>query len=831
MDQLSSTVLGLGILLALAVLMLPVARRLHIPFTVFLALVGGVLGGMELVFPASPGAGPFNDFLHFLQEFHLTSEAVFFIFLPALIFESALSINVHRLLDDLIPILILAIVGLLVSTFIVGLSMVTVSDKDLLVCMLLGAIVSATDPVAVVALFKELQAPKRLTILVEGESLFNDATAIVMFTILTGMILQQSEPGIAAGIGSFLKVFVGGVLTGYVCGRIVCGVFGQIQKVPIIKITLSICVAYFSFIIAEHYLHVSGVMAVVTAGLVVGSLGPSVMSPPTWHSLQETWDHLGFWANAVIFILVGIAVPKILMSMTGTEVGLLGIMILSAFVARGVILYGILPGFTFGNWVAKVSMAYKTVMFWGGLRGAVSLALALAVMENPAFSEDTRHFVGVMVTGLVLFTLFVNATTIGAVMRFFGLDRLSLADQAVRQAAIKVSLNDISKYLEHCAEELEVSPELTREMLDRYHHRIDALNSQQEQTRQIPRADWLRIGLTTLTHEERAGYLQHFGDGFVDSKIARVLLAQTEDLIDGIRLDAVQGYEAAWNKHLGFNWRFSMGSKIQTWTGYCGVLAELLADRFEILISQRKSVRALLATEIKTVTQLLGEETGGELTGLLASRLAVIEKALTMLKLQYPDYTRTLEKRYLSQVALRLESTEFEDMAQHYIISEEVFQDLWRELESSTRRISKRPKLDLGLQPEKLVARVPLFADCPPGRIAHIAKLLHPKLALPGEKIIRKGEPGHTMYFISSGSVEVAGNGESILLGTNDFFGEIALLQDIPRTADVTAHGFCNLLVLDVKDFRDLLATTPDLKEAIERTAQQRYNKSGQRPE
>ena len=132
-----------------------------------------------------------------------------------------------------------------------------------------------------------------------------------------------------------------------------------------------------------------------------------------------------------------------------------------------------------------------------------------------------------------------------------------------------------------------------------------------------------------------------------------------------------------------------------------------------------------------------------------------------------------------------------------------------RELESSTRRISKRPKLDLGLQPEKLVARVPLFAGCPPDRIARIAQLLHPKLALPGEKIIHKGEPGHTMYFITSGSVEVEGEGKSIQLGTNDFFGEIALLQDVPRTADVRAHGFCNLLALDVKDFRALLPPPP----------------------
>ena len=147
---------------------------------------------------------------------------MFFVFLPALVFESALAIDVRRLLDDIAPILMLAVLGLLISTGTVGFTMQAVTGQTLLVCLLLGAIVSATDPVAVVAIFKDLGAPKRLAILVEGESLFNDATAIVAFVILSSMVLGVSEPTVLSGTGEFLKVFFGEFAVGYVIARIGC---------------------------------------------------------------------------------------------------------------------------------------------------------------------------------------------------------------------------------------------------------------------------------------------------------------------------------------------------------------------------------------------------------------------------------------------------------------------------------------------------------------------------------------------------------------------------------------------------------------------------------
>ncbi len=603
-------------------------------------------------------------------------------------------------------------------------------------------------------------------------------------------------------------------------------IFNQIRKVKLVKITLTICLAYLAFIVAEHIFHVSGVMASVTAGLVMGSLGQSVISPTTWETMHETWEHIGFWANSFIFMLVGIAVPEILLDMTGREFTAMFILIGAAFFARGLVIYAVLPAFTFGKVMEKVSAAYKAVMFWGGLRGAVSLALALAVMENPAFDGEARHFVGVMVTGLVLFTLFINAPTIGAVIRFFGLNKLSPADQAIRQRAMEVSLHDISDQLEKTANELEVDSSLAEDVVSRYRKRAEEVKGAKDAVVKISEEDWSRIGLTVLVSQEREGYLRLFEEGYVNSKIARLLLSQMEDLLDGIRNGGVAGYIHAYNRNLGFNWYFRMGTKLLSWTGYGGVLSQLLGDRYEMLISQKRVLAIVEDKGIQGISNLFGEKLGDTLSHVLKRRSSTLGKSVALFKLQYPEYAVELEKRYLSQVALRLEDHEFQEMLESYVISREVFNDLEKELDAKARKMEKRPKLDLGLNPEKLVSRVPFFTDLPPESIKQIVGLLRPRLALPGEKVVQKGQAGNAMYFISSGSMEVELD-PPILLGTSDFFGEIALLKEMPRTADVVAHGFCDLLVLEARDFQAFLNDYPDLKKTIEATAQERLHEDG----
>ncbi len=818
-------VLGLIGLLGLAALLLPASRRLNVPFTVLLAAAGCALGAIVMALKHTHGLWILGDFFHALDNLGITSEAVFFIFLPALIFESAMHLNVRKLMADIQPILMLAVIGLLISTFVVGFSVMAVSGMGFVVCLLLGVIVSATDPVAVVAIFKDLGAPKRLTVLVEGESLFNDATAIVLFTILAAVLVGSAEASAGSAAVAFIKVFFGGIAVGLVMARGFLWLIGRMRQMPLVEITLTVVMAYMIFIFCEHYLHISGVMGVVAAGLTTGSYGRTKISPATWHTLEETWEQLGFWANSLIFFLVGIMVPAVLFDFHANQIFSLVILLASAFVARAFVLYFVLPLMVKSRLAAPVSTAYRTVMFWGGLRGAVSLALALVILETRGLDSETKSFVVVLVTGFVLFTLFVNATTMGWLMGLLGLDKLAPVDIALRNRALATSMSHIRAGVLEAARDAGIKEKLVHDVARDYERRQAEAEAEIGQTGDLAPEDRTKVGLATLVNLERKLYLKHFADGIISANITRAVMGQTETVLDGLKAGGIAGYDEAVEKVLGFSWPFHTALFFQRQINWTGPLARQLADRLEILLATESAWRNLADQGAQSTAELLGADTADELARIARDRLARTNQAIDGLKLQYPDYSETIETRHLERVALRLEGSDYNQMLGNQLISQEVYDTLEGDMDNRLRKLERQPPLDLGLEPEKLVAKMPFFADCTAIQVAEIAKLLKPRLVVPGELVIHKGEVGDRMYFISTGAVEVEiSANEPVRLGSGDFFGEIALLKDTPRVADVASIGFCQLLALHSRDFRQLLNNHPELRETVERVAQERLD-------
>ncbi|WP_416899240.1 MAG: cation:proton antiporter [Minwuia sp.] len=816
-----TTILGLFGLMTIAVLILPLSKRYKFPYTVLLAVVGIALG---LLVDATHSAhlGPVSDLFHSFESFELTSEVIIFVFLPALVFESSLSIDVRKLIADIRPILFLAVIGLLISAFMVGGAVYAVSGMGFVVCLLLGAILSATDPVAVVAIFKDLGAPKRLAILVEGESLFNDATAIVLFNILVAMILGSADADLFGGVWNFLKVFVGGIIVGYLLARVFAWIIGHVGGIALVEVTLTISLAYLSFLIAEHYLHVSGVMAVVTAALVMGSLGRTSMSGGGWHLLSETWENLGFWANSLIFVLVGMAVPEILSVFSGGMWLTLVVLIVVAFFARGLLTFAVLPMLSRAHVAADVSLGFRTVMWWGGLRGAVSLALALAVFENDAFPEDVRNFIAALVCAFVLFTLFINATTVGAVMKAFGLDKLSPADLAIRNRTIARALEDIGSSVHRVAEDRKIPADVATRVADAYARRVEAIEAAEGESAPLSDKDWLKIGLMATVGQERQGYFNQYSRGYVASAIARELVAHTDELMDATKAGGVDGYGRGCEKILGFNWRFRTSMWVQRRFGIAGPVGKRLANRMERLRTTQAVLSEVRKSGVDDIRSLVGDAAADELCLILDERIERTMSALMALRAQYPEYAAELQERYLFQVALRQERTDYARLHDEAIIGAEIYANLQNELEDREDELGKRPELDLGLDPETLVGRVPMFKDLSQERIRAITRLLKPQLALPGEAICTKGEAGNSMYFVSSGAIAVQVQPHPVMLGSGDFFGEIALLKDAPRTADVVAETFSDLLILERRDFQKLLDDNPDLRSTIEKVAEER---------
>ncbi|HEX9370966.1 MAG TPA: cation:proton antiporter, partial [Roseiflexaceae bacterium] len=304
-------------------------RWLRLPYPIALVLAGLALGAII----RSP-----LPFLHDLplDEIHFTPHLILVLFLPALLFEATLHIEATALRKTLLPIGVLAIPGVLLTAAIVGVLIVWGVGLDWPSALLFGAIVAATDPIAVLAIFKQIGAPHDLEILVEGESLFNDGTAVVLSRILLGAALSGTLD-LTGGVIDFVVVGGGGLAVGTLAGALASRLTARIDD-HLIEITLTTILAYGTFVGAEA-LHVSGVIAVVAAGLVLGNVGARRgMSPTTRLALLTFWEYVAFLLNSAIFLLIGLDVDLVRLS---TSLLPIGIAIGAVLLARAVAVYGL----------------------------------------------------------------------------------------------------------------------------------------------------------------------------------------------------------------------------------------------------------------------------------------------------------------------------------------------------------------------------------------------------------------------------------------------------------------------------------------------------------
>ena len=432
-------IIVLVVLLGIAMFMTGVSQKIRLPHSILLVIVGIILGHLAETWEP----------LSMLTNFRLGPEVMLFVFLPALIFESGYSIDTRQLHQDLPPILVLAIPGMLLSTFIVGLGVWWLLDIRLIVALVFGALISATDPVAVVALFKDLGAPKRLMVLVEGESLLNDATAIVAFSILVGIAVTGASIGWGDSgsiIGEFLRVFIGGVIVGSLLGFVVCEIVYRMNSDLPVILTTSIVIAYASFVLSEHVLHVSGVMSVVGSAIALKRFSILKFGKVATHAIHSSWEVIVLSLNSLLFLLVGMSVKyENIPAMVGATL-LVVILVLGA---RAISVYNLLPFATRIFHLPRVSMADRHIMWWGGLKGGLAIAVVLSIPD----SLPEKQYLFDLTIGVVMFTLLVSAPTIGTLMERLGLNRLSEGeDLELRNALIttrKYSRDWLAELLDH----------------------------------------------------------------------------------------------------------------------------------------------------------------------------------------------------------------------------------------------------------------------------------------------------------------------------------------------------------------------------------------------
>ncbi len=816
------TVFAVTALLGLISLLLPLAERFAIPYTVLLAAVEIAIGVVTHLPAVDRPGGILGDIVGTLRDFGLSAESLLYIFLPALLFEAALNLDVRQLGDEAAPVLLLAVIGVIVCTLIVGLALWPIAPVGLLACVILGAIIATTDPVAVVAIFRDIGAPRRLSTLVQGESLFNDAAAIAIYSLAVAMLTGDRPAAPISGMLTFARQFGGGLAIGYPAGWAVAAFMPILRSSRLAEATMTIGFAYAIFIICDHYLHVSGVVAVAAAALALSAEGRRRLSPSHFDSLVVTWEQLAFWASSLIFLFAAMHTPELLLHASWADFALLAALVGAALLARAVTLWGLIPFLSVARIAQPIDGNYKLVMLWGGMRGAVSLALALAATENMSLPPEIRQFVGVLATGFVLFTLLVSAPTMRPLMRLLKLSDAPPAEIALRERVIGLSLGSIPEEIETVGREHEIPADVIDEVTAVYGARRRDPAEIAEENAQIPTALRTRAALTVLADREQEFCLEYFEGRTVSRRVAAVLLAHTARLRDAARMHGLDGYKHASARIRAFGPGFRLALALHRRIGIARPLARQISDRFEVQLAARIVLKNLAVFNREQIAPLFGTGPSAAMAEQVGLRLSEIDRAIAAIKLQYPNYLRQLGTQYLARIAARFEEERYQRLRAESIISQDVHEDLLRQLRRRRRSVERRPVLDLGLQRADLVGSVPMFAALDAKARRAVARVLRPRLAVPDEVIVRRGDRGDAMYFISSGAVEVRIAPIPVRLGSGDFFGELALLVADRRNADVVALGYCQLLSLAARDLNRLFASEPALREHIEAVAQAR---------
>jgi CPA1 family monovalent cation:H+ antiporter len=820
-------ILAISLLLVVVSLLVPVAERFRLPHTVLLAIAGMGMGFLGSWLMASGlHLGALGDAFVGLDRLKVAADTFLPLFLPPLLFTAGLNIEVRRLMDEIHAVLLLAIVAVVVCIAAVGGVVHYMTGMDLVVCLLLGAVVSTTDPAAVIGIFRDVGAPKRLSILAEGESLLNDAVAIAAFGLFIGILVGRGGmPGIeqheevGAVIAVFLRDFVGGLVLGFLLARVSMFILPRLGESGVAIASVTVALSYLSFVVAERYTHVSGVVSTVMAALTVAAYGPTHLHPRQWASLKQLWEQLDFWASCLIFVLASVLAAGVLLQITWLYALAVAAVAVGAFSARALVIFGMLPVLEKLRLVQPVNNRYKAILVWGGLRGAVTIVLAMVAAGNDNLPENIREFIALSATLFVLFTLFVNAPTLGLFMHVLGLDRLSRMELALRDRVLALSRINVEHHLQ--------------EIIRRRNARIDGLGADPASAGDVEieavppelalgLEERVKVGLVTLCSREKELYLDQFEQQILSRRMVAVLTANADRLIDSVRDKGVVGYEE-WlaeisRPDLGFRIALSLHRRL----GIERLLTDRLADRFETLMVTQVVLNELAAFNASSVADLLGRDAEVALAAVVENRLEAVYSAFKALSLQYPGYAESIENRQLDRAAIRFESAEYSRRLREGIINREVYKDLRKRLAERRGSISKRPPLDLGLELATMIERVPIFVSLDRPAIVELGKRLRAVVALPDEKIIRIGDRPDAMYFIAAGEVTVKGPGFAVALKEGDFVGEMGLVSDRPRSADVISDGYCHLLALYRKDFRALLDKRPAVRSEIEAVAARR---------
>ncbi|MDX1675171.1 MAG: cation:proton antiporter, partial [Longimicrobiales bacterium] len=828
-------IVSLVVLLFVATAMSVLTKRVRMPLSIVLVLVGLLLGELIRLYPA---LGP-------MARLQLSEEMLLYVFLPTLVFHAAFAMDSRLLMKNIGPVLVLAIPAVFISFIGVGYGLHWTLGAPLGAAILFGALITATDSSAVLTLFREIGAPKRLTILVQGENLFNDAVSIVIFILAAGAVgvgsvtIPEGANVFLYGAREFLVAFLGGLATGAAVGYAFGKMIEAVENDDLIEILLTTVVAFLSFLVAEFAIGASGITAVVGAGVVLGGWGRTKFSPGTLDYLNRFWAYLAFVVNSLVFLLTGLAVVwRPVLATIG--LGTIAVAFLISILARAVSIYGLFPLVNILPGIEPTGGRYQTAIVWGGIRGGTALALALTLPST----YGGRELVVGLTIGVVLSSLFFQGMTLEPVIRLLGLHKVTPLEEYSRDEALLRVKSAGRARVPSLRSGGVISGSVARELEKTYRAEQQAVRDRVELMRQhelVGRQEETRLLRAQMLLAEKRSYRDLFRDGVLSEGVFKDLQHSIDVQLDHVHRS---GEVPTWTIHSPIRWwlqraLFRVIDAIAPAGG--------LAQRFRLnRIAERYEENwAKVITSHRALEELRGIREAGafqEDVVLSASHLYErwlenAQKRLDLIGEQFPEYATKVQEMVALRLCLYAEEDTIVELGEVDALSERDVLELRRDVERRLRALRRKPIEELEPTPRELLAKVPFFHGLPPEEFEVIVGLLRPRTLLSGEAVVREGEVGSSLFLIGRGVVRVTvvdDDGVTRPVATllaGDFFGEMAMLAggDAVRSATVTTATEAVLYELRRDDLEAVLAVCPIMRGVLESASAERRRELQQR--
>ncbi len=800
-------------------------RKSPLPYTVSLLLLGLILGIINRVgWLETWNLGFAQLNVSFLSDSldwagAIDPHLILYVFLPTLIFEAAFAMDVHTFRKSFTNAFLLAVPGIIIALLLMGATVMGLRTLGIgfsawgwSLALLFGAVISATDPVAVVSLLKELGASKKLGTLIEGESLLNDGTAIVIFMVfflgITGAV-SESSPVI-----DFLRVALGGTLIGLVFGWITINWVRKVFNDALIEITVVIAAAYLTFFVAEYFFHVSGVLGLVAIGLVMAGIGRTRISPEVEHFLHEFWELAAFIANTLIFIIVGVVIAN-QARFSGRDLIILLLIYISIHIVRAIVITLLYPFMKRIGYGLPKKNAY--VLWYGALRGAIGLALALIVAGEPSIPQEIRDQFLFLTAGIVTLTLLINATTIKYLVKGLGLTKIPPAKQLMMEYARKnlrqSTENSISKFKKdrflnraNWDEVMKYLPEKPDELEEE----AVKLESTIAETRR------------RILEKEKSSYWSQFREGMLGAIAVRRLSDAINEVMDEggiISLSERTDLEEEWHtpKYL---------SRLQN----IPILGRLIRHAFfERLTVSYDSARGFVNAQeeaLKLVENMLisqDEENAGQ----EEKNLQIIEEEINEnrihgltfvrnLRNTYPEIYTAIATRQAIRSVLNYEKRAVERLLNKGRLDPGEAGKIIDGIEERMKRLMESPPSFQLAKPVDLLQEIEWLKDLDKEAFDLVVDNFQNKVFSVAAKVVKEGAKADGFFVIVRGQVKVTMQDKVIaILGPGNVVGEMAALTNSKRNATVTAESPLTVLWMSSQRLNKIINKTPELEDRL----------------